>query len=194
MNDFVRGSEESVLKILNAFKENDEIERLILPKLPESIFVEYFLPYFKGEVTDPVAAADLRKNWITLARHPMGEVNIINDQGEIIFTTPSIAYTRMFDPTKSDINGSFKDLLLMTNQINVSNPIRAKQYLENNMATKFNAMRIKGHVLTKEEQRWIEIFNRYTVKDKNTPNTGNTVAKPATNNKLTDDDLEEVDE
>lgn len=194
MNDFVRGSEESVLKILNAFKENDEIERLILPKLPESIFVEYFLPYFKGEVTDPVVAADLRKNWITLARHPMGEVNIINDQGEIIFTTPSIAYTRMFDPTKSDINGSFKDLLLMTNQINVSNPIRAKQYLENNMATKFNAMRIKGHVLTKEEQRWLEIFNRYTVKDKNTPNSGNSVAKPATNNKVTDDDLEEVDE
>ena len=194
MNDFVRGSEESVLKILNAFKENDEIERLILPKLPESIFVEYFLPYFKGEVTDPVAAADLRKNWITLARHPMGEVNIINDQGEIIFTTPSIAYTRMFDPTKSDINGSFKDLLLMTNQINVSNPIRAKQYLENNMATKFNAMRIKGHVLTKEEQRWLEIFKRYTVKDKNTPTNSNSVAKPATNNKLTDDDLEEVDE
>ena len=194
MNDFVRGSEESVLKILNAFKENDEIERLILPKLPESIFVEYFLPYFKGEVTDPVAAADLRKNWITLARHPKGEVNIINDQGETIFTTPSIAYTRMFDPTKSDINGSFKDLLLMTNQINVSNPIRAKQYLENNMATKFNAMRIKGHVLTKEEQRWLEIFKRYTVKDKNTPTNSNSVAKPATNNKLTDDDLEEVDE
>lgn len=194
MNDFVRGSEESVLKILNAFKENDEIERLILPKLPESIFVEYFLPYFKGEVTDPVVAADLRKNWITLARHPMGEVNIINDQGEIIFTTPSIAYTKMFDPTKSDINGSFKDLLLMTNQINVSNPIRAKQYLENNMATKFKAMRIKGHVLTKEEQRWLEIFKRYAVKDKNTPNSDNSVAKPATNNKVTDDDLEEVDE
>lgn len=194
MNDFVRGSEESVLKILNAFKENDEIERLILPKLPESIFVEYFLPYFKGEVTDPVVAADLRKNWITLARHPMGEVNIINDQGEIIFTTPSIAYTKMFDPTKSDINGSFKDLLLMTNQINVSNPIRAKQYLENNMATKFKAMRIKGHVLTKEELRWLEIFKRYDVKDKNTPNSGNSVAKPATNNKVTDDDLEEVDE
>lgn len=194
MNDFVRGSEESVLKILDAFRENDEIERLILPKLPESIFIEYFLPYFKGEVTDPATAAELRKNWITLARHPMGEVNIINDQGEIIFSTPSIAYTRMFDPTKSDINGSFKDLLLMTNQINVSNPIRAKQYLENNMATKFNAMRIKGHVLTKEEQRWLEIFKRYTVKDKNTPTNSNSVAKPATNNKLTDDDLEEVDE
>ena len=194
MNDFVRGSEESILKILDAFRENDEIERLILPKLPESIFVEYFLPYFKGEVTDPVVAADLRKNWITLARHPMGEVNIINDQGEIIFTTPSIAYTKMFDPTKSDINGSFKDLLLMTNQINVSNPIRAKQYLENNMATKFKAMRIKGHVLTKEELRWLEIFKRYDVKDKNTPNSGNSVAKPATNNKVTDDDLEEVDE
>ena len=194
MNDFVRGSEESVLKILDAFRENDEIERLILPKLPESIFIEYFLPYFKGEVTDPATAAELRKNWITLARHPMGEVNIINDQGEIIFSTPSIAYTRMFDPTKSDINGSFKDLLLMTNQINVSNPIRAKQYLENNMATKFNAMRIKGHVLTKEEQRWLEIFKRYTVKDKNTPTNSNSVAKPATSNKLTDDDLEEVDE
>ena len=194
MNDFVRGSEESVLKILDAFRENDEIERLILPKLPESIFIEYFLPYFKGEVTDPATAAELRKNWITLARHPMGEVNIINDQGEIIFSTPSIAYTKMFDPTKSDINGSFKDLLLMTNQINVSNPIRAKQYLENNMATKFNAMRIKGHVLTKEEQRWLEIFKRYTVKDKNTPTNSNSVAKPATSNKLTDDDLEEVDE
>ena len=194
MNDFVRGSDESVLKILDAFRENDEIERLILPKLPESIFIEYFLPYFKGEVTDPATAVELRKKWITLARHPMGEVNIINDQGEIIFSIPSIAYTKMFDPTKSDINGSFKDLLLMTNQINVSNPIRAKQYLENNMATKFNAMRIKGHVLTKEEQRWLEIFKRYTVKDKNTPTNSNSVAKPATSNKLTDDDLEEVDE
>jgi hypothetical protein len=99
----------------------------------------------------------------------------------------------MFDPTKSDVTGSFKDLITIANQMGSANPIRAKQYLENNLVKKFDAMRVKGHVLTKEEERWIAIFQRYASKNDDNTSSGNSVGgtKPST---LSDDDLEDVDD
>jgi hypothetical protein len=54
-------------------------------------------------------------------------------------------------------------------------------------------MRVKGHVLTKEEERWIAIFQRYASKNDDNISSGNSVGgtKPST---LSDDDLEDVDD
>jgi hypothetical protein len=78
-------------------------------------------------------------------------------------------------------------------KMGTANPIRAKQYLENNLVKKFDAMRVKGHVLTKEEERWIAIFQRYASKNDDNISSGNSVGgtKPST---LSDDDLEDVDD
>lgn len=148
---------------------------------------------FRGDIKDPLLAEEYRSKWFTLARHPQGEVNIIDERGNVLFTTPSYSYTKMFDPTKSDVTGSFKDLITIANQMGSANPIRAKQYLENNLVKKFDAMRVKGHVLTKEEERWIAIFQRYASKNDDNTSSGNSVGgtKPST---LSDDDLEDVDD
>lgn len=183
-----------VLDLLNRFKEQEEIERTLLPRLPESLFVEYFLPLFRGEITDPAVVEDYRSKWFVLARHPQGEVNIIDNKGNVLFTTPSYSYTKMFDPTKSDTSGSFKDMISLANQLGSANPIRAKQYLENNLVKKFNDMRIKGHVLSQEEKRWLEIFNRYEVKNQTLINKDNNTKSKTFTNNLTDDDLEDVDD
>lgn len=176
-------------KVLKLFSEQQEVEALLLPRLPEDLFVMHFLPLFKGLITDTVLAQELRSKWYILARHPQGEVNIIDNSGNVLYTTPSINYTKMFDPTKADVSGSFKDLISLTNQLNTANPLRAKQYLENNLTKKFNAMRQKGHILSKEQQRWVEIFQRY--ESKNVDNTGklNTVGGKSTVSNITDDDL-----
>lgn len=179
--------------VLGRFKDQEEVERVLLPRLPETLFVEFFLPLFRGEIKDPLLVEEYRSKWFTLARHPQGEVNIIDERGNVLFTTPSYSYTKMFDPTKSDATGSFKDLITIANQMGSANPIRAKQYLENNLIKKFDAMRVKGHVLTKEEERWIAIFQRYASKNDDNTSSGNSVGgtKPST---LSDDDLEDVDD
>ena len=179
--------------VLGRFKDQEEVERVLLPRLPETLFVEFFLPLFRGDIKDPLLVEEYRSKWFTLARHPQGEVNIIDERGNVLFTTPSYSYTKMFDPTKSDVAGSFKDLITIANQMGTANPIRAKQYLENNLVKKFDAMRVKGHVLTKEEERWIAIFQRYASKNDDNTSSGNSVGgtKPST---LSDDDLEDVDD
>ncbi len=179
--------------VLGRFKDQEEVERVLLPRLPETLFVEFFLPLFRGDIKDPLLVEEYRSKWFTLARHPQGEVNIIDERGNVLFTTPSYSYTKMFDPTKSDVTGSFKDLITIANQMGSANPIRAKQYLENNLVKKFDAMRVKGHVLTKEEERWIAIFQRYASKNDDNTSSGNSVGgtKPST---LSDDDLEDVDD
>ena len=179
--------------VLGRFKDQEEVERVLLPRLPETLFVEFFLPLFRGDIKDPLLVEEYRSKWFTLARHPQGEVNIIDERGNVLFTTPSYSYTKMFDPTKSDVTGSFKDLITIANQMGSANPIRAKQYLENNLVKKFDAMRVKGHVLTKEEERWIAIFQRYASKNDDNISSGNSVGgtKPST---LSDDDLEDVDD
>ena len=179
--------------VLGRFRDQEEVERVLLPRLPETLFVEFFLPLFRGDIKDPLLVEEYRSKWFTLARHPQGEVNIIDERGNVLFTTPSYSYTKMFDPTKSDVTGSFKDLITIANQMGTANPIRAKQYLENNLVKKFDAMRVKGHVLTKEEERWIAIFQRYASKNVNNTSSGNSVGgtKPST---LSDDDLEDVDD
>ena len=179
--------------VLGRFRDQEEVERVLLPRLPETLFVEFFLPLFRGDIKDPLLVEEYRSKWFTLARHPQGEVNIIDERGNVLFTTPSYSYTKMFDPTKSDVTGSFKDLITIANQMGSANPIRAKQYLENNLVKKFDAMRVKGHVLTKEEERWIAIFQRYASKNDDNISSGNSVGgtKPST---LSDDDLEDVDD
>jgi hypothetical protein len=179
--------------VLGRFRDQEEVERVLLPRLPETLFVEFFLPLFRGDIKDPLLVEEYRSKWFTLARHPQGEVNIIDERGNVLFTTPSYSYTKMFDPTKSDVTGSFKDLITIANQMGTANPIRAKQYLENNLIKKFDAMRVKGHVLTKEEERWIAIFQRYASKNDDNTSSGNSVGgtKPST---LSDDDLEDVDD
>ncbi len=179
--------------VLGRFRDQEEVERVLLPRLPETLFVEFFLPLFRGDIKDPLLVEEYRSKWFTLARHPQGEVNIIDERGNVLFTTPSYSYTKMFDPTKSDVTGSFKDLITIANQMGSANPIRAKQYLENNLVKKFDAMRVKGHVLTKEEERWIAIFQRYASKNDDNTSSGNSVGgtKPST---LSDDDLEDVDD
>ena len=179
--------------VLNRFKDQEAVEQSLLPRLPEALFVEYFLPLFRGDIKDPLLVDEYRNKWFILARHPQGEVNIIDNLGEVLFTTPSYSYTKMFDPTKADATGSFKDLITIANQLGVGNPIRARQYLDNNLVKKFDAMRIKGHVLTKEEERWIAIFQRYASKNDDLTTKDNAVGgtKPST---LSDDDLEDVDD
>lgn len=180
--------------VLQRFKDHQEVDQILMAKLPENLFVEFFLPLFRGEIVDPAMVDDYRRKWFTIAGHPQGEVNIINEAGEVLFTTPSYSYTKMFDPTKSDVGGSFKDLVTMANQLGRANPVRAKQYLENNLVQKFDSMRIKGHVLTKEEERWIAIFQRYPSKNVDNTSKGNSVGGTSKPSALTDDDLEDVDD
>lgn len=68
-------------------------EDSLVSKLPETIFVNYFLPLFSGELDNNIDANKRLKEWFSIAGSPQGSVNIINNQGKIIFTVPGVFAT-----------------------------------------------------------------------------------------------------
>lgn len=73
--------------------EKELIETKENPRLPEYIFKEHFLDFFKeyGTMTkEDKHKAPLYQKWLELAGSEYGEVDIIDNQGNVLFTTPGL--------------------------------------------------------------------------------------------------------
>ena len=72
-------------------------------KLPESIFVEQFLPRFIGEI--PISATDLTfKFWLSISGGPGNPVDILDTEGNVLFTVPPLLDTSMLDIEGGEIS------------------------------------------------------------------------------------------
>lgn len=63
-----------------------------IPKrtLPESIFRHNFYAFFKGEVTNKEQAQQVYQNWVQVAGSTLDAVNIIDDNGAVVYTVPPL--------------------------------------------------------------------------------------------------------
>lgn len=68
-------------------------------KLPETIFKEYFLPYFAGKVI-PNERDDRAAQWIGIAGNPTREVDLIDNSGKVVLTVPSLFDTHSLNPLR----------------------------------------------------------------------------------------------
>ncbi len=66
-------------------------------KLPEQIFKSTFLPMFAGQETHPDITVGV---WISIAGTPFAEVDIIDEQGQTLFSVPPIFERSIVDSTK----------------------------------------------------------------------------------------------
>lgn len=128
--------------------------------LPESIFVNYFLPYFSGEM--PITLADkVLTEWVSIAGTPTNEISIIDTTNKVLFKIPSLFDTSIIDVLKRGVGESMGDIFtgyeLRKNNI----PSVANRFLNDSLADKAPSIIKQSTQLTNGEKRWSEIFERY---------------------------------
>ena len=123
--------------------------------LPESVFVNYFIPCFLGN--------NLRPNWIvewvSIAGTPMAEVNIVKDGTQnILYSVPGLLSTNslMLNKNNSDLSDIFKRY----EQINANLPTSGLSFLVQALNSK-NEQLLNNLSLSDAKTRWIAILKRY---------------------------------
>lgn len=160
----------------DALTVNAEVRRL-----PEYIFKESFLPYFTG-MKEVDASSDILLQWISVAGTPTSEVEIIDETGKALFRVPPIIDTSIINPLRTEGNNiSIHAIISLSNQANI--PIVGERSLIDNLSVKAKEIQKRSEVFETNEQRWLDIFNRYNL------NKEQLQAKEANKGQLTDDDL-----
>ena len=133
----------------------------VLNNIPESLFVNYFLPCFLGRSNNP----NWTMEWISIAGSPMAEVGVFKDNTtEILYVVPSLLNTNNLYLHKQD--GDIGDILTRYDQINANMPVRGLNFLIEalNSKTAELASRIN---FTDVNNKWINIFQRYGIVTQN---------------------------
>lgn len=123
--------------------------------IPESLFVNYFLPCFIGQNNNSKWVIE----WISIAGSPMAEVGVVKDgTNELLFTVPSILNSNnlFLNKTEDDIGNIFARY----DQINNNIPSQGLSFLLKALNSK-NTELISKINFNEINNRWISILNRY---------------------------------
>ena len=132
--------------------------------LPENILKDYFLPYFAG-ITPITRNTTVLTEWVSIAGSPTGEVDIVDQWGNILFTTPSIFDTSSIDPTRRQ-GGSLVSIFDQYELHNNNIPAVANNFLVNAMYDKVKDFTVLEENST-TSKRWQDIFIKYGLQKPN---------------------------
>lgn len=137
----------------------DLVESITNPVLPEDVFIEYFLDYFRSpqEYDSPV----LLYKWMELAGGPFGEVDIIDPDGVVLYTVPSIYSTPDIDRSSMD-KYRFDEISSKYAMVNKITSAKAADYLRTALSGISDNMSsdTKSHAM-----KWNAVLDRYSNKD-----------------------------
>jgi hypothetical protein len=144
-------------KVFNALCVDNE---QVLGRLPESVFKEYFLPYFAGEI--PLTDTSVVGTWVAIAGTPAAEVRVIDDvtQKEL-FRVPPLMSTIYLDVQTRPSGMPMKDVFEQAAMHRQNIPIQGERYLEAAYADKAEVMLRDAKLPEEYKQRWMDIMNRY---------------------------------
>lgn len=145
---------------------NDVFQNLVVgakadtAKLPESIFVEQFLPFFSGEqnVKD---RKEFFSEWIGVAGSPMGEVNVINEEGNVLFSVPPMFDSSVIETAKRNLGESFSDIYSQYKMHSNNLPVVGEKFLADAFEKKIGTTVKKSDVVSSNQERWNNILTRY---------------------------------
>lgn len=128
-----------------------------LNSIPESLFVNYFLPCFMGNPTNPNWVME----WISIAGTPMSEVGVFSDMTrEFLFTVPSLLNSNNLFLHKQA--GDLGDIFGRYDQINNNTPSRGLGFLLEALNSK-NQELLHNLSFDEVNQKWYQILTRYNV-------------------------------
>lgn len=131
-------------------------------KVPESIFVNYFLPRFVN--LNNINGVDPRNHiveWISIAGSPMAEVSVVSDStGEELFVVPAYLSTNHLSVGNGDTDCA--TILKMYEAMSRNIPKSGANYLINALGGKAEQM-LSTNTLEESVARWQAIFRRYNL-------------------------------
>lgn len=128
-------------------------------KLPESIFEAVFLPFFCGDLS-PEVSKTRTVEWISIAGSPMAEVQIIDENGNALFTVPPLFDSSSIDVSKKQgmsFPQLFEEYSLQHNYM----PVVGNNFIMKALADKQNAYEGKSPREKESIDRWRQIMQRY---------------------------------
>ena len=136
------------------------VESEQLEIMQESVFVENFLPFFLGELTDS-EQINFGFTWNALSGRGTTEVQIVNEYGENLFRTPAFFDTGVVDVSKSNIFNIMKEYGIDKN----IHPTSALNKAHMALREDFKKIQRSSPIAEQNTRRWIEIFKRYRTPD-----------------------------
>ena len=136
------------------------VESEQLEIMQENVFVENFLPFFLGELTDS-EQSNFGFTWNALSSRGTSEVQIVNEYGENLYRTPAFFDTGVVDVSKSDIFNIMKEYGIDKN----IHPTSALNKAHMALREDFKKIQRNSPVAKQNTERWIEIFKRYRTPD-----------------------------
>lgn len=154
---------EESLKMISQ-EANDIYNMLVVEndnnKLPEDIFVNYFLPYFANPVSDNVNNNKVAE-WVSIAGTPVAEVDIVDNNNKVLYSVPSLFDTSVINLNKLSENHRFNDIMNKFDLQNNNIPSVAQYLLKQDLGNKLeNMTEVTSNRLNKEKQ-WRDIFSKY---------------------------------
>lgn len=146
------------------FRDIESAQNIIFPglldtvpaaRIPESIFVNYFLPGFLGTPVNSKWVLD----WISVAGSPMSEVAVVSDTSqEILFVVPGILYTNNLLIEKHD--GDLGDIFTRYEQLSMNGQGNGFSFLVSALHSK-NDIMLSNNSLKAVNDKWAIILQRY---------------------------------
>ncbi len=135
-------------------------------RLPEAVFVTYFLPRFAGEVV-PDDKPWIR-DWVAIAGSAMAEVVIVDEANKELYAIPPIMDTSFINLAPKDFfSPTLHGAVTQSLRIAANTPTAGQQHLDEALVKKIDD--VFDPTLNKRsenEQRWLSIFDRYGIKTK----------------------------
>lgn len=157
------------------FNDLEKAQQVIFPGLldttpmaaiPESVFVNYFLPGFLGTI-DTTAHPNWVLDWISVAGSPMAEVSVIDDTTkEVLYVVPGILYTNNLFTEKHE--GDLGDIFTRYEQISGNGQGNGFSFLVNALHAK-NSIMLTNNSLKQVNDKWAIILQRYNYISQDTP-------------------------
>lgn len=155
-NQFRRDLENKTEFIFNSLVNN--VER---SKLPENIFVSYFLPFFAGKLLNS-DSNKIISEWVGIAGTPMAEVDIIDPSGQVLYTVPPLMDTSSINVTTGErkrLGSIMSEYELKSNHI----PVVGERFLESALNNKQNEILNVPNIDQQNASRWTMIFQKYGI-------------------------------
>lgn len=133
------------------------IENSPVNELPESIFVNYFLPCFLGKTDNQKWVLE----WISIAGSPTSEVAIVKDgTTQILYTVPGMLTTNNLFLQRNE--GSMSDIFARHDQINNNMPLESMKYLSSALDHTYGEL-MNSYSMSRTQEAWNHIFQRYNI-------------------------------
>lgn len=148
-------------QILEIQEQLSSIEPEMMPRLPEDIFVNWFLPLFAGEVTEPNDKRQRLVQWLEVAGNPFKEVRIIlpSNHSHVLFHVPPL-YDRSVVKPHVEGRHTLGHIMRSAEQYSGISPQAGRNYLAKQFLHFDMFADIDEHRLEFAE-RWNAIMARY---------------------------------